>query len=547
MTSSPSKTPLDDLLVGHVVGERYVIEAMLGEGGVGRVYRARHTALNRSVALKVLLAEHEGSEVLRERFRREAEALAALSHPHIVAVTDFGVDGDMLFLVMELLEGRSLAELLREAPLEPKRALAIMRQILLGLGYAHARSVVHRDLKPHNVFVRTLDDGSDHATVLDFGLARAADDGRPRARLTRTGMILGTPAYMPPEQASGDVDAIDARSDVYAAGLVLYELLARRRPFLESDPGKLLRAHLLDEPPPLASVAPGLTVPSELQAIVSRALAKSRSERFADATEMLAALDAIDPGSVRRDRASVTVGSGEDDASMASAVTLAAPDVSPPRAASPQARPRASRVPLIAGAIAALFALAIAATVIALWIASPDEIAEAPQPPPPAPAPPAPAPDEDVAEATSSARDPFAAPLSEPLASMYAQVQRGRPLSRTQVRDARRWARENGSDVRANLVIAHGYTNERSLSWALPEYEAAMASDASVRGAPFMLGDLLEMARSNTLARVAADRIVEWYGSEALGAIDAQLETRLRREEEDRLEALRARILARSP
>src|SRR5687768_5160770 len=165
-------TPLDDLKVGHVVAERYRIEALLGEGGVGRVYRARHTALGRSVAIKLLLTEHEGSEVLRERFRREAEALAALSHPHIVAVTDFGVDGEMPYLVMELLEGTSLAEMLQEDRLEPSSAIGIVRQVLLALGYAHARGVIHRDLKPHNIFVRRLDDGSAHVTVLDFGLAR---------------------------------------------------------------------------------------------------------------------------------------------------------------------------------------------------------------------------------------------------------------------------------------------------------------------------------------------------------------------------------------
>lgn len=561
MTSSPSKTPLDDIAIGHVLGDRYVIEGLLGEGGVGRVYRARHTALNRSVALKVLLAEHEGSEVLRERFRREAETLAALSHPHIVAVTDFGVDGEVMFLVMELLEGRTLAELLRAAPIEPRRGLAIVRQVLLALGYAHARGVVHRDLKPHNVFVRELDDGSDHVTVLDFGLARMLGQGGADARqLTRAGMLIGTPAYMAPEQASGDVDAIDARTDVYAAGLVLYEVLTRRRPFPGSEPGKLLRAHLLEDPPPLREADPSLTVPDALQALVTRALAKSRAERFADATEMLAALDAVDAEALRREGPAASIAVSEAESFVSAATLAASPaalQVRPSGATgaaadAPRAAPAAvvvsraprSRAPIVIGLALALGAVgAIAAGVVLFLVPDSPEAPELPEAPR-APEPVAPASPPPPAAPTDAARDPFEDPLPEPMASLHAHVARGRSLSRSQVRQVRSWARENGDDVRARLLLGHSYTNERALSYALPEYEAAMARDRTARGDPEMLPDLLEMAVSNTLERRASDRIVEWYGADAVPAIDAALRGRVRPEEERRLQALRARAAA---
>ncbi|HEY8432089.1 MAG TPA: serine/threonine-protein kinase, partial [Sandaracinaceae bacterium] len=493
MASGTSPTPLTDLVVGHVVGERYEIEALLGEGGVGRVYRARHTALNRSVALKVLLAEHEGSEVLRERFRREAETLAALSHPHIVSVTDFGVDGEMLFLVMELLEGRTLAELLREGPIEPRRGLAIVRQVLLALGYAHARGVVHRDLKPHNVFVRTLDDGSDHATVLDFGLARILSREGSRAQLTRAGMLIGTPAYMAPEQASGDVEAIDARTDVYAAGLLLFEVLTGRRPFLGSDQGKLLRAHLLEDPPPLEEAAPGLRVPEALSALVTRALAKSRRERFGDATEMLAALDSIDLEEVRRSPAPSVARSRELDSIVSAATVAASPaavrrSAPEPERSAPEpersARP-ASRAALIAVALVAALGVLGALGVGVVRLVSARGEAEPPPAPPAPPPPEAPAPEPDPP--APRVRNPFDDPLPPEVASLYARVRSGRPLSRTHVRNVRRWARENGDDVRGHLIVGHGYTNERSLSWALPEYEQAMARDPSVRGDPQLL------------------------------------------------------------
>src|SRR5690606_27185431 len=177
-----------DPMIGKVLDERYRIEEPLGQGGIGRVYKARHLILGRHVALKVLLAQYESIPVLQERFRREAEALAALSHPNIVTVTDFGVFEAMPYLAMELLEGEDLARLIDREIIEPKRAFGILRQVLRALAYAHSRELVHRDLKPHNIWVCVLGDGTDHVEVLDFGLARFLGDSANRGpKLTKAG------------------------------------------------------------------------------------------------------------------------------------------------------------------------------------------------------------------------------------------------------------------------------------------------------------------------------------------------------------------------
>ena len=284
----------DDPRIGRVLDGRYRIVALLGTGGIGAVYRAEHAALGRFVAVKVLLEDFSELAELQRRFVREAKALSALSHPHIVPVIDFGLEPEP-YLVMELLEGRTLEDLLRDGLLAPARALDIARQVLRGLAFAHARGVAHRDLKPANVFLQALPDADDHVRLLDFGLAKFLDDerGAMDATLTKVGMIFGTPAYMAPEQATGE--RADARADVYSAGILLYELLTGRRPFNDPTRAELLRAHLLTRPPAAAETRPGLVLSAGLEALLERALAKNLTERFADGGEMLAALDALPP------------------------------------------------------------------------------------------------------------------------------------------------------------------------------------------------------------------------------------------------------------
>ncbi len=196
----------DDPLLGRVLEGRYRIAGVLGSGGVGVVYRAEHIKLGRSVAVKLLQPEYAGSDSLRQRFEREATALAAVAHPHIVPVTDYGIAGDMPYIVMELLCGETLEHrLAREGALAPDVAFAVTSQALAALSFAHQGGLIHRDLKPGNVFLQSVPDVDVHVRILDFGLAKFVTGERSSQgpALTRTGSIFGTPAYMAPEQAVG--------------------------------------------------------------------------------------------------------------------------------------------------------------------------------------------------------------------------------------------------------------------------------------------------------------------------------------------------------
>jgi serine/threonine-protein kinase len=281
----------DELRPGDLLEGRYQIEDRLGEGGVGFVYRARQINLHRRVAIKLLQQDVMGDEELRPRFEREALTLAALSHPNIVSLTDYGAVRGRPYLVMELLEGHTLRELIdQEGPLEVTRALGLARQVLLALAYAHELGVVHRDLKPANLLVQALP-SHEHLKVLDFGLVKLLpgsylDRG---VQLSRVGFTFGTPAYMSPEHATGA--EVDGRSDLYAMGVLLFELLSGQKPF-DGELQDILRAHFTAPVPKLAERNPLLAGRDDLQALVERAMAKERDERFANAAEMIATLDA---------------------------------------------------------------------------------------------------------------------------------------------------------------------------------------------------------------------------------------------------------------
>ncbi len=279
-----------EVLVGTTLADRYRLDAMLGSGGMGAVFRAHHLTLKRDEAVKVMRPELINTEMLSERFDREAETVARLDHPNIVRVTDYGsTPQGMKYLAMELLRGQGLETLLGEK-LPPSRALELTRQILSGLEHAHAHGVVHRDLKPENVFVTQDHAGREILKILDFGLAkRTATQESMGPAITRAGLAMGTPRYMSPEQVLGG--GIDQRSDLYAVGILLYEMLNGAPPFDGDDVLAVVSSHLSEEPPAL-----GDDVPPPLAAIVSRLLAKERDARFATATEVLGALDDLDSG-----------------------------------------------------------------------------------------------------------------------------------------------------------------------------------------------------------------------------------------------------------
>ena len=254
---------------------------------MGEVYRARDTALDRDVAVKVLPATHVEDAGRLARFEREARATAALDHPNILAVHDVGSHDGAPFLVTELLEGRTLSETVRAGGLTVSRALEIAAQIVQGLAAAHARGVVHRDLKSDNVFLTA----GGRVKILDFGLARlmAADTGTgsdTATELTCTGTVLGTAGYMAPEQVRGQ--PADERSDVFSFGAVLYELLSGRRPFAGNSAAEILTSILHDDPPALDDQAP-----AAVARIVSRCLQKLPEDRFATAHDLALALEAV--------------------------------------------------------------------------------------------------------------------------------------------------------------------------------------------------------------------------------------------------------------
>ncbi|HEY8427693.1 MAG TPA: serine/threonine-protein kinase [Sandaracinaceae bacterium] len=283
-----------DPLVGRTLGA-FRIEAKIGSGATGVVYRALHDPSGRPAALKVLHDNLGSIGGLERRFSREARVLAKLSHPSIVEILAFGVEDGHTFIAMELLEGETLEEQLGRGAIDPKLALGYYDPILDALAAAHEAEVVHRDLKPANVFLTK----SGGVKVLDFGLAKmlSVEETSQEGTLTRKGRIVGTPAYMAPEQITGVF--IDVRADVYALGVMLYELLADRRPFLYERRRDLLRAHLLEPVPPLSKVRPALEVDPALETLLAKALAKDPADRFANARAMLEALRALPPEPVR--------------------------------------------------------------------------------------------------------------------------------------------------------------------------------------------------------------------------------------------------------
>ncbi len=292
--SPPSSTPPDDPLIGAVIAERYRLIERVGEGGMGAVYRGEHVALRKRVAVKFLHAEMSRIADVVARFEREAVAAANLEHPNIVAAHDFGKTKDgTFFLVMEYVDGGSLRDLLdKEGRLQPARVAHIARQIAAALQRAHALEIVHRDLKPENVVLVEREGDRDFAKVIDFGIAkvplgRLSGGGQA---LTQAGMVFGTPDYMAPEQALGG--KVDHRADLYAFGVMVFEMLTGQRPFESDDVMALLGKHMTQPPPAASATAPPGVLSAAVDQVFDKALAKSPGARFDSAAEFVKALDA---------------------------------------------------------------------------------------------------------------------------------------------------------------------------------------------------------------------------------------------------------------
>ena len=291
-------------LVGRTIRDRYRVEALLGMGGMGAVYKVMHTGIERPMALKVLSAKMTKNPSIVARFEREAKATANFGHPHVAAATDYGRTEDgQFYLVMEYIAGKELREVMDESDgaLPPVRALFIARQIASALSRAHKLGIVHRDLKPENIMLIQHEGQADFVKVLDFGLALIsrhlnsdeAEEQRATTvpKITQVGEIFGTPSYMAPEQTVSATT--DIRTDLYAVGILLYEMLTGLRPFVGRNPVLIIQQQLATPPPPMRERAPTVQVPADIEAMVMRLLEKQPSQRFQTPDELIRAIDRL--------------------------------------------------------------------------------------------------------------------------------------------------------------------------------------------------------------------------------------------------------------
>src|SRR5689334_2395249 len=285
----PAQGP--DPLIGRTINERYRIVGTIARGGMGKVYRAEQQPLGRLVALKVLNPNYTGENdpEFHRRFFLEASIASKLTHPNTVTIFDYGkTDDDIYYIAMELLEGRTLHRALREeGPFHPDRAMHIARQICRSLREAHGLGVIHRDLKPANVYLVQHGDESDFVKVLDFGLVKNLDE-KGGEELTQTGLFMGSPKYMSPEQIRGE--RVDGRVDVYALGVMMFEMLTGKVPFDRANSVNILMAHIQEDIPAMKVFNPEVHVPAQLESVVRRCMAKEPTARYASMDEVLAAL-----------------------------------------------------------------------------------------------------------------------------------------------------------------------------------------------------------------------------------------------------------------
>jgi serine/threonine-protein kinase len=317
-----------DELVGQLIAGRYRVTSRIGEGGMGVVYRCRQMPADRLVAMKMLHATAEPGWV--DRFLTEVRACAKLTHPNTIRIFDFGATEDgRLFMTMELLDGISLRTALAQGPIQPRRALKIVMQCAGSLAEAHTKGIIHRDIKPDNVFLLDLENSPDFVKLLDFSIAKMEGGMR-----TQTGLVVGTPEYMSPEHAQGY--PLDPRSDVYALGIVAYEMVCGRVPFTNEDMTAVLVMQIQEPPPPLPP-----SIPPGVQQIIGKALAKNPAHRYQSAAEMLHHCQLV---FADLNQGAVAVGAGgvmrtspaaQELVSTPDAATMVQPPPAPPAAAAP--------------------------------------------------------------------------------------------------------------------------------------------------------------------------------------------------------------------
>ena len=353
-----------DPYVGTTIADRYRVLQKLGEGGMGVVYLAEHVFIEKKVALKVLSEDFARKADLVARFMQEAKAASKIGHENIVDITDFGETASgSVFFAMEFLDGMDLAGHIKSGGAMPfSRAKPIMNQICRALGAAHAKGIIHRDMKPENVYLVTREGRADFVKVLDFGIAKmsALDEGG--SRLTRTGMIFGTPEYMSPEQAKGDKP--DHRVDIYAAGCILYEMLTGDVPFHAETFMGVLTKHMFENPEPPSQRNPGAHIPPDVEEVCLKALAKDRDQRYQTMKEMALALEGCAGGDLSAAWGNEPSGPGLREPSQAFRTPGTAARNAVAGASSPDRAAPKKRTGLVVGGLALLLAGGGAAAVV---------------------------------------------------------------------------------------------------------------------------------------------------------------------------------------
>ncbi|MEP7121951.1 MAG: serine/threonine-protein kinase [Byssovorax sp.] len=418
--------------LGSVVSGRYKLTEVLAMGGVGVVFKGEHIHMRKWVAIKVLHPDAQDAPDLVARFQREAVAGAHIQHPNVAAATDFGeLDDGAFFLVLEYVRGATLREIIKRGPLPVERAVDIARQIAAALGATHAIGIVHRDVTPRNVMV--IEGATDAVKLIDFGLAKVdtaqlesfalitSERGiEHEQRITGTGAVFGTIAYLAPEVARG-MDLVDARADLYALGLVLYEMLSGKHCFDTTDAVELFKRHAAARPPPIAVRAPGVVVPPALEAVVMRLLEKSPDARFSSGEAVIAALDAA------LDARPITLTPTPTPVTITALETALPAPIVPAREPMPSmtAASGRKRLPFVAVGVAVLVVSGLALRLSRS--SSPDA------PPREAAATLAPAPSNVVATATPVAAPSVAAAIAAPVAPVAGSID---PVARALFRNA---------------------------------------------------------------------------------------------------------------
>jgi len=355
-------------LVGQVVADRYAIIKKLGEGGMGAVYLGEHVKMGRKSAIKVMNPSMAADPDAISRFNREASNASRISHPNVCQIYDFGETREgIIYLAMEFIQGAALTDIIeREGALAPPRAVRILRQSADALAAAHDLGIVHRDLKPDNIMIVQGRDGADVVKVVDFGIAKAVAGDEAGQKVTKTGLVVGTPEYMSPEQLSGD--KLDGRSDIYSLGLVFYRMLTGVLPFQADSAQETMIKRLTDEPMPLAAARPDIAFPPKLQAVLDKALARSPAERYAVATDFAHDAEAAVGGAaVPGTRVAEPVTSAATQLMDAEhALKGQRPRTAAPTAARPRPAPPAKKFPVVPvlGGVAGVGAIAVVAVMM---------------------------------------------------------------------------------------------------------------------------------------------------------------------------------------